>query len=217
MISSNEWIDIVVDPKAIRSTMRVKMEPDPICEINICGMDALDIVETVLDNYNIYAVNGICYNQTSPLKNSGMVSNKIVKAVKQIKRGEDIILSLGNLDAKREWGHAKDYAYAMWASLQINKADDYVIATGVAYTVREFVTKTFAKVGIDIEWKNSGINEIGVDKKTGKTLVKVDPKLLRPYDGRVLYGDAKKFVSATGFKFDYDFNKLLDALLEGND
>ena len=190
---------------------------DPKSPYAISKLFAYHSVVNYRDNYNIFAVNGICYNQTSPLKNSGMVSNKIVNAAKRIRNGEDIILSLGNLDSKREWGHAKDYAYAMWASLQTSKASDYIIATGVAYTVRDFVTKTFKKIGIDIEWKNSGINEIGVDKKTGKTIVNVDPKLLRPYDGRVLYGNAQKFISATGFKFEYDFNKLLDALLEGND
>lgn len=187
---------------------------DPKSPYAISKLFAYYSVVNYRDNYNIFAVNGICYNQTSPLKNSSMVSNKITNTVARIKKGEDIILSLGNLDAKREWGHAKDYASAMWLSLQTDTASDYVIATGVAYTVREFVTKTFSKIGIEIEWKNSGLDEIGIDKKTGRKLVEVDPKLLRPYDSKVLYGDATKFIKKTGFRFEYSFDRLLDSLLE---
>ncbi|MCR5462714.1 MAG: GDP-mannose 4,6-dehydratase [bacterium] len=167
------------------------------------------------ENNNMFVTNGICYNHESPMRECVFVAKKITEFAKMVKKGRRKILELGNLDAKREWGHAKDYAYAMWLCLQQDKPNDYVISTGKAYTVREFIEKTYSKIGIDIEWNGSGLDEVGINSKTKEILVRINPKFIRPNDVKTLVGDSKKFINDTNFKFEYDIDKLIDSLLEG--
>ncbi len=173
------------------------------------------MVEIYRDNYNLFAVNGICYNHESPFRSAIFVAPKIINAVKRVRDGEDYVLELGNLNAKREWGFAKDYAYAMWLLLQQDKPKDYIIATGIAYTIREFVTKAFEHIGKKIIWLGEKEDEVGIDEKTNKVLVRVNPKYLRPNDAKVLVGDSSKLFNDTSFKFHYDLDRLIDTLLNG--
>ncbi len=142
--------------------------------------------------YGIYACNGILFNHESPLRGETFVTRKITRAVARISLGLQEKLYLGNLDAKRDWGYAKDYVEAMWLMLQQEKAEDFVIATGKTHAVREFVEAAFKEAGILIEWQGKGIAEKGIDKATGKIVVEVDPRYFRPTEVELLLGDATK-------------------------
>ena len=166
------------------------------------------------ENYNLFVTNGICYNHESPMRDKTFVAMKIASYAKMIRDGKKKVLELGNLNARREWGHAKDYAYAMWLTLQQDKPNDYVIATGAAYTVREFAEKVYAKIGIIINWIGNGLDEKGIDSKTGETLIVVSKKYIRPNDVDVLVGNSQKFFEDTGYNFKYDLDKMIDSLLE---
>lgn len=144
------------------------------------------------DAYGIFAANGILFNHESPRRGENFVTRKITLAAGRIKMGLQDHLELGNLDSLRDWGYAKDYVECMWLILQQDAPDDYVIATGVQHTVKEFCTLAFHYVGIELEWKGSGIDEKGYDKKTGKMLVCVSPKFYRPTDVVNLLGDPTK-------------------------
>lgn len=141
------------------------------------------------ESYNIFACNGILFNHESPRRGDTFVTKKITKAVANIKKGKQKQLKLGNLNAKRDWGHAKDYVEAMWLMLQQDIPKDYVIATGKTYTIRDFVERAFKVIDINIEWNGEGINEIGIDKFTGETLVVIDEKYFRPAEVEFLWGD----------------------------
>ena len=171
------------------------------------------MVKSYRDNYNLYAVNGICYNHTSPFRMSSYVSKKIVEAAKKIRNGEDVVLSLGNLDPIREWGHTKDYAYAMWISLQQEKPTDYIISTGIGYSVRQLVEMVYSKIGLNITWTGSGIDEVGIDQNN-VVRIKVSSEFIRPYDPDVLVGDSTKFNEITGYKLKDNINDLINSMLE---
>ena len=174
---------------------------------------AYRIVNTYRECYNIYAVNGICYNHESKYRNDTYVSQKIINAVKRVKNGEDFILELGNLNASREWGHAKDYAKAMWLALQLKEPTDFIISTGKAYTVRDFVIKAYKKANIDLVFEGRGLNEVGIDVNTGKVLVKINKDYLRPNDAKVLVSSSTKFKDETGFEFEHDIDSLIDSMM----
>ncbi len=142
------------------------------------------------ENYDLFAANGILFNHESPRRTPNFVTRKITKAVADIYNKKADKLYLGNLDARRDWGHAKDFVEAMWLILQQEQPKDYVIATGKTYSVREFATLAFQEIGITIEWHGFGEDEVGIDKKTGRTLVLVDPKYYRPSEVEILQGDA---------------------------
>ncbi len=149
--------------------------------------------------YGIFAVNGILFNHESPRRGENFVTRKITIAAGRIKMGLQDHLELGNLDSLRDWGYAKDYVECMWLILQQKEPDDFVIATGVQHTVREFCTLAFHYVGIELEWKGNGIDEKGYDKKTGKMLVSVSPKYYRPTDVVNLWGDPTKAKTVLGW------------------
>ena len=172
-----------------------------------------NIVKSYRENYNIYAVNGIAYNHESILRDDSFVSKKIIQAAKNIKNNKQEVLELGNLNAKREWGFAEDYAYAMWLSLQQPKATDYIFSTGISYTVREFATKAFNYLGIDLTWEGEGLNEVAKDKN-GIIRIKVNSKLFRPNDAKALVGSPKKFEELTGFKFNSSIDELIKVMME---
>ena len=142
--------------------------------------------------YGMHASNGILFNHESPIRGETFVTRKITRAVAAIKLGKQEKLYLGNMDAKRDWGHARDYVEGMWRMVQQEKADDYVLATGQTHAVRTFVEMAFAEASINIAWQGVGISEKGIDVATGKTLVEVDPRYFRPTEVELLIGDAAK-------------------------
>ncbi len=150
------------------------------------------IVKNYREAYGIHASNGILFNHESPVRGETFVTRKITRAVAKISLGLQDSLHLGNLDAKRDWGHAKDYVEGMWRMLQQDHADDYVLATGHTVTIRSFVDMAFSEVGMELEWQGEGVEEKGIDKATGKTLVSVDPRYFRPTEVDLLVGDATK-------------------------
>ena len=177
------------------------------------------IVKNYRDAYNIFACNGILFNHESSRRGENFVTKKIVNGVKKIrtnldKNGDnDFILELGNLDAKRDWGHAKDYVYGMWLMLQQNEADDYVLATNNTTSVRSFVEKCFLKVNIKICWEGEKENEIGYDLKTNETLVKINAKYFRPCEVNYLLGDPRKAIEKLNWKQEYDnLDKIIDSM-----
>jgi GDPmannose 4,6-dehydratase len=163
--------------------------------------------------YGIYACNGILFNHESPLRGETFVTRKITRALARIKLGLQDCLYLGNLDSKRDWGHAKDYIEMQWLMLQQEKADDFVIATGVQYSVREFVTIAAKEVGIDIIWQGEGVNEQGIDKRTGVCLVAVDPRYFRPTEVETLLGDATKAKEKLGWVPKITFHELVQEMM----
>lgn len=142
--------------------------------------------------YGLHASNGILFNHESPRRGETFVTKKITKAVARIAQGRQEVLSLGNLDAKRDWGYAKDFVEAMWLMLQQDKPDDYVIATGETWTVRQFVEMAFAEIGVGLDWQGQGVNEVGYCHVSGKKRVVIDPRYFRPAEVDLLWGDPRK-------------------------
>lgn len=159
--------------------------------------------------YGIFACNGILFNHESPRRGETFVTRKITRAIASIAEGKQDKVSLGNLNAKRDWGYSGDYVEAMWLMLQQDKPQDYVIATGETHTVREFVEKAFKVTGIEIVWKGTGIDEKGIDKVTGKVLVDINPRYFRPTEVEVLLGDASKAERELGWRRKTSFDKLI--------
>lgn len=164
--------------------------------------------------YGMFAVNGILFNHESPRRGATFVTKKITRAASRIKYGLDKKLYIGNLDSKRDWGHSKDYVEAMWLMLQNDVPKDYVIATGKSMSIREFCTIAFKKVGIDLEFVGSGLDEKGVDKETGKVLVEIDPAYFRPTEVSYLCGDSSLARKDLGWQPKYDVNSLIDEMVE---
>ncbi len=164
--------------------------------------------------YGLHASNGILFNHESPVRGETFVTRKITRGVAAIELGLQGQLYLGNLDAERDWGHARDYVEGMWLMLQQEVADDFVLATGQKHSVREFVEKSFARVGREIQWSGSGINEIGLDKKTGKQLVAVDPRYFRPTEVDLLIGDASKAKEMLGWSAKITFDELVEEMMD---
>lgn len=164
--------------------------------------------------YDMFACNGILFNHESPIRGETFVTRKISLAVAKIHLGLQEILALGNLDAQRDWGHAKDYVEAMWLILQQDNPDDYVIATGQTHTVREFVELAFKEIGITLAWQGTGVEEIGYDTQTGKTLVRIDPEYFRPAEVDFLLGDATKAYKNFGWKPSMSFPELVKNMVQ---
>jgi len=165
------------------------------------------------ESYGIYACNGILFNHESPRRGETFVTKKITKAVANIVKGNQEKLILGNLDAKRDWGHAKDYVYAQWLILQQDKPDDYVIASGETHTVREFVDLSFKEVGIEIKWEGKGVNEKGLDAKNGKVLIEVSEQYFRPAEVELLHGDPTKAEKILKWKRNVSFPELVSQMV----
>ncbi len=159
--------------------------------------------------YAIHASNGILFNHESPLRGETFVTRKITRAVAAIERGLQQHLYLGNLDAKRDWGHARDYVEGMWLILQQPSPDDYVLATGSMHSVREFVELAFRGVGRMIEWRGTGVEEVGLERKTGKVLVRIDPRYFRPTEVDELCGDPSKARERLGWSHKTSFKELV--------
>lgn len=173
------------------------------------------IVVNYREAYKMFAVNGILFNHESPRRGPTFVTRKTTRAVARIKRGLQKCLFLGNLDAKRDWGHAKDYVEAMWMMLQNATPQDYVVSTGETHSVREFVEKAFRVVDMHIKWEGVGVNEVGRDQ-TGAVVVKIDPKYFRPTEVDLLLGDPSKIKNTLGWKHTVKFDDLVKEMVESD-
>ena len=168
------------------------------------------------ESFNIFACSGILFNHESPLRGIEFVTRKITYTLAQIKYGLKNKLVLGNLEAKRDWGYAKEYVEGMWLMLQQDEPDDYVLATGETHTVREFVEKAARIAGFDIEWEGEGVNTKGIDKKTGKVIVEVSPKFYRPAEVDILVGDYSKAKKILDWEPKTKFEKLVEIMMEAD-
>jgi GDPmannose 4,6-dehydratase len=172
------------------------------------------ITKNYREAYNMYACTGILFNHESPRRGETFVTRKITRGLKAISEGKQTVLYLGNLDAKRDWGHAKDYVRAMWLMLQQDTAEDYVIATGEQYSVREFIERCAPFYGFDIEWHGSGDDEIAMDKNTKKTIISVHSKYYRPTEVETLLGDPSKAKEQLGWEPEISFRELVEDMCE---
>jgi GDPmannose 4,6-dehydratase len=166
--------------------------------------------------YGLYACNGILFNHESPVRGETFVTRKITRGLARIKVGLDDCLYLGNLAALRDWGHARDYVRAQWLMLQQSRPEDYVIATGQQYSVREFLTRAAKQLGIDVGWRGQGPDEHAIDKATGKTIVRIDPRYFRPTEVDTLLGDASKARRNLGWQPEISFDELVREMVEAD-
>ena len=168
------------------------------------------ITKNYREAYGMHASSGILFNHESPRRGETFVTRKITRGLSKISTGLQDVLYLGNLDAKRDWGHAKDFVEAMWLMLQQDEPDDYVIATGKQYSVRDFVNRAAPLFGLNIQWKGDGLDERGVDKTTGRTIIEVSKKYLRPTEVESLLGDASKAKEKLGWEPTTTFDQLVE-------
>jgi GDPmannose 4,6-dehydratase len=166
--------------------------------------------------YGLFACNGILFNHESPMRGETFVSRKITRALTRIKVGLQEALYLGNLDARRDWGHARDYVRAQWLMLQQEEPEDFVIATGIQYSVRDFVVAAGALLGLNIEWQGEGVGEVGIDTVTGRRLIRVDPRYFRPTEVQTLLGDAATARQKLGWTAEVSFSELVAEMVESD-
>ena len=174
------------------------------------------ITKNYRESFGMYACSGILFNHEGERRGKEFVTRKITDAVARIKLGLQEHVELGNMDAKRDWGHAKDYVNAMWLMLQQAEADDYVVATGETRTIREFVEAAFACIDMNIRWSGSGEDETGVDEKSGKTVVRVNPKFYRPAEVEILLGSPAKAELVLGWKREISFSEMVSRMVEND-
>lgn len=168
------------------------------------------------ESYNLFACSGILFNHESERRGLEFVTRKITHAAAMIKEGKQEYVELGNLDAKRDWGHSKDYVKAMWLMLQQDQPDDYVVATGETRTVREFAKEAFKAIGIDVEFKGTGLDEVGVNKANGKVVVKVNKDFYRPAEVELLIGNPKKAEEKLHWKREISFHELVERMAKND-
>lgn len=174
------------------------------------------IVKNFREAYNLYACNGILFNHESERRGKTFVTRKITIGLAEIAQGVRQTLALGNLDSKRDWGYAKEYVEAMWLMLQQDEPEDFVIATGKTYTVRDFIERAAKHVGFDIAWEGTGVDEIGIDKNTGKKIIEINPKYFRPTEVDLLIGDATKAHNQLGWKAKVEIDELVQIMMEND-
>ncbi|KAA1474406.1 GDP-mannose 4,6-dehydratase [Dentipellis sp. KUC8613] len=188
----------------------------PRSPYGVAKLYAFWITKNYREAYGMYACNGILFNHESPRRGRTFVTRKITRAAADISIGKQACLYLGNLDAKRDWGHARDYVEGMWRMLQQPAPEDFVLATGETHPVREFVEKAFAVLGISIRWEGSGTQEVGINTKDGKVVVKVDPQYFRPAEVELLLGNPAKAERELGWKRQVDFDTLVREMVEAD-
>ena len=172
------------------------------------------ITKNYRESYNMFACNGILFNHESTRRGETFVTRKITRGLNMILTGERDKLVMGNIDAKRDWGHAKDYVEGMWRMLQVDKPDDYVLSTNEFHSVREFIEKAFALKGFNIKWKGEGLDEIGYDEITGRELIIIDERYFRPAEVEELLGDSTKARTELGWKPNYSFDDLVKEMVD---
>tara|TARA_B110000967_G_C18859441_1_gene549063 strand:+ start:983 stop:2014 length:1032 start_codon:yes stop_codon:yes gene_type:complete len=172
------------------------------------------ITKNYRESYNMFACNGILFNHESPRRGPTFVTRKITRGLNSILKGDSDKLVLGNIDAKRDWGHAKDYVEGMWRMLQVDTPDDYVLSTNEFHSVREFIEKSFALRGFDIKWKGTGIDEIGYDENTGRELIFISEKYFRPAEVEELLGDSTRARTELGWVPQYSFDELVQEMVD---
>lgn len=182
----------------------------------VAKLYAFWIVKNYREAYGMYACNGILFNHESPLRGETFVTRKITRGVAKIKLGLQDKIYLGNISAKRDWGHAKDYVEGMWRILQQDVADDFVLATGTTTTVRDFVTMSFKEADIEVEWSGEGINEKGTNKATGEIIVEIDEKYFRPTEVDLLIGDPSKAKRELGWEHTHDLESLCKDMVQAD-
>lgn len=201
--STSELFGLIQDPIQSEKTPFYPRSP-----YGVAKLYGYWITVNYRESYNMFACNGILFNHESPRRGDNFVTRKITLAAARIKEGLQDHLELGNLDSKRDWGHAKDYVEGMWRILQAKQPDDYVLATGITTTIRDFVSMSFKEAGFDLKWTGKGVAEKGIDKATGKVLVSVNPEFFRPAEVDVLLGDSTKARTKLGWKPKYDLAAL---------
>jgi len=172
------------------------------------------ITKNYRESYDMYACNGILFNHESPRRGETFVTKKITRGLARILAGKDDCLYLGNMDAKRDWGYAKDYVEGMWRMLQQDSPDDFVLATGETHSVREFVEESCKVAGVDLKWQGEGEKETGIDKNTGKTIIKIDQRYFRPAEVELLLGDPSKAKKELGWEPTTTFKELVKIMME---
>jgi len=181
----------------------------PRSPYGVAKLYAYWITKNYREAYNMYACNGILFNHESPIRGETFVTRKITRAAARIKLGLQKKLFLGNLDAERDWGHAKDYVEGMWLMMQQTHADDYVLATGKKISVRKFIELAFHEVGFELEWRGRGVDEKGINKADGSIIIEIDPRYFRPTEVDLLVGDASKAHKALGWTPKYTIEELV--------
>lgn len=185
----------------------------PRSPYGVAKLYAFWITKNYREAYNFFACNGILFNHESPVRGETFVTRKVTRAVAKISLGLQEKLYMGNIDAERDWGHAKDYVEGMWLMLQQSKPDDFVLATGKKISVRKFIELAFKEVNIDIEWQGKGIDEKGINKANGKTLVEIDPRYFRPSEVDLLIGDASKARKELGWEPKHTVEQLITEMV----
>ena len=188
----------------------------PRSPYGVAKLYAFWIVKNYREAYNLHASNGILFNHESPRRGETFVTRKITMAVARIHRGMQDCFYMGNIDSLRDWGYAPDYVKMMHMMLQQDEPDDYVVATGEMHSVREFIERSFAKVGRNIQWQGKGVEEIGIDTTSGKTVVRIDPRYFRPAEVEQLLGNPVKAKEKLGWEPEVKFEQLVDIMIEGD-
>ncbi len=188
----------------------------PRSPYGVAKLYAFWIIKNYREAYNLFAVNGILFNHESPLRGETFLTRKVTRAVARIHLGLQKKLFVGNLDAKRDWGHAKDYVEGMWLMLQHDKPEDFVLATGKTYSVRFFIEEAFSRVGVKLEWEGKGESEKGIDVESGKVLVEVDPRYYRPTEVDLLVGDPTKAKNELNWEHHYDIHSLIEEMVNAD-
>lgn len=209
--STSELYGLIQAPKQNECTPFYPRSPYAVAKLY-----AYWITVNYRESFGMFASNGILFNHESPRRGETFVTRKITMAATRISVGLQDKLYLGNLSAKRDWGHAKDYVYGMWQILQSDTPDDFVLATGVTTSIRDFCKMAFAELGINIEFVGTGLNERGIDSKTGRVLIEVDPRYFRPAEVDLLLGDSTKAQTKLGWKPKYDLKSLVHEMIESD-
>lgn len=209
--STSELFGLIQEPVQSEKTPFYPRSP-----YGVAKMYSYWIVVNYRESFGMFACNGILFNHESPRRGETFVTRKITMAAARISLGMQEKLSLGNLNAKRDWGHAKDYVEGMWRILQNDKPEDFVLATGTTTSIRDFVTMTFKELGIEIEWQGTGVDEKGINKATGKVVVDVNPAYFRPAEVELLLGDSTKARTKLGWKPTYDLQMLCHEMVESD-
>lgn len=202
--------------KAVELPLRETSPFHPRSPYGCAKVYAYWVTRNYRESYGMFAANGILFNHESPRRGETFVTRKITKGLARVKLGKEEKLYLGNLDAKRDWGYAKDFVYGMWLMLQADKPDDFVLATNETHSVREFAEEAAKHLGMDLVWKGKGVHEKGMDRKTGKTIIEIDPRYFRPAEVDVLLGDYAKAKKKLKWKPNVTFKELVQIMTDAD-